>query len=92
MAKGLRVNMSKTKVMVCGVGQGPVTKSGKWPCGVCSKGVGVNSILCTQCECWVHKRCSGVKGTLSDTSDFKCSRCVNGKPQQTDRLQHLAIG
>ena len=39
--KGLRVNMDKTKILVCRakpVGSGK--PSGKWPCGVCGKGVG----------------------------------------------------
>ena len=44
--KGLRVNVGKTKVMKCQVGSGQVKNSGKWPCGVCRKGVGRNSICC----------------------------------------------
>ena len=48
--KGLRVNMGKTKVMRCRVGTGEVVKSGKFPCGVCRKGVGANSIKCTSCN------------------------------------------
>ena len=36
--KGLRVNVSKTKVLKCGYEVGEVIKSGKWPCGVCGKG------------------------------------------------------
>ena len=62
--KGLRVNMDKTKILVCRAK--PVRSgkpSGKWPCGVCGKGVGQNSILCTQCGKWIHNRCSGVKGS-----------------------------
>ena len=31
------------------------------PCGVCSKGVGSNSIQCTSCQKWVHKECSGIR-------------------------------
>ena len=61
--KGLRVNMDKTKILVCR--PKPVESgkpSGKWPCGVCGKEVGRNSVLCTQCGKWIHKRCSGVKG------------------------------
>ena len=34
-AKGLGVNLAKTKVLKCGVGCGQVAKSGKYPCGVC---------------------------------------------------------
>ena len=33
--KGLRVNLGKTKVMKCRDGAGQVSKSGKYPCGVC---------------------------------------------------------
>ena len=29
----------------------------KFPCGVCMKGVGANSILCLSSRNWVHKRC-----------------------------------
>ena len=78
-SKGLRVNMSKTKVMCCKVGAGQVEKTGKWPCGVCRKGVGVNSILCTKCKQWVHKRCSGISARLNAAaSDFRCKSCVEG--------------
>ena len=63
-AKGLRVNMGKTKVMRCREGTGKDFKTGKYPCGVCSKGVGSNSIKCTSCGAWVHKRCSGITGKL----------------------------
>lgn len=76
--KGLRVNMGKTKVMCCNVGTGQMENSGKWPCGVCRKGVGANSIVCTVCKQWVHRRCSGLTGSLSVVVGFKCSRCVKG--------------
>ena len=46
-AKGLRVNVGKTKVMKCGVGLQKVVDSRKYPCGVCGKGVDANSIKCT---------------------------------------------
>ena len=48
----------------------------KHPCSVCLKGVGVNSIRCTQCVQWVHARCSRVKGSLKNVeSSFICRRC-----------------
>ena len=48
----------------------------KHPCSVCLKGVGVNSIRCTQCIQWVHARCSRVKGSLKNVeSSFICRRC-----------------
>jgi len=48
-SKGLKVNVGKTKVLKCNGGAGTVEKSGKWPCGVCNKGVGNNSIFYTKC-------------------------------------------
>ena len=43
-AKGLRVNMGKTKIMVSGVNLQTLKDSGKYPCSVCRKDVGSNSI------------------------------------------------
>ena len=47
----------------------------KFPCGVCMKGVGVNSILCLSCRNWVHTRCSGMKTSLRNCKDFICKTC-----------------
>ena len=54
--KGLKVNIEKTKVMRSGKSGGEIVKTGRWPCAVCGKGVGANSIQCTDCCGWVHKR------------------------------------
>ena len=53
--KGLRGNMGKTKVMKCHLGCGQVHDSGKYPCGICRKGVRRNSIHCLTCKKWIHK-------------------------------------
>jgi len=45
--RGMRVNMNQTKVMTSGERQKPVQKAARWPCGVCRRGVGSNSIRCT---------------------------------------------
>ena len=42
-----------------------------------AKGLAKNSILCTQCGKWIHKRCSGVKGSLESCKNFKCGKCLN---------------
>ena len=76
-SKGLRVNLGKTKVMISGTKRGKAFPEGKFPCGVCLKGVASNSIFCKYCKCWVHKRCSGVKGRLEAVVDFKCKACEN---------------
>ena len=76
--KGMRANVRKTKVMISGAGE--VEKTGKYPCGVCSKGVGANSITCTKCQAWIHKRCSGVKVSLASLkTPFVCKACLVGK-------------
>ena len=37
--KGLKVNAEKPKVMVGSSGGKMIVNTGKWPCGVCGKGV-----------------------------------------------------
>ncbi len=77
--KGLKVNIGKTKVMASGKACGEVERTGKWPCAVCRKGVGVNSIQCTMCAEWVHQKCSGLRGTLTSVAaTFKCKVCTEG--------------
>ena len=49
-SKGMRVNMNKTKVMISGERQMVWQKSARWPCRVCNKGVGSNSLQCTRCQ------------------------------------------
>ena len=75
-AKGLRVNMGKTKILISGVNLNTLKDSGKYPCSVCRKGVGSNSIFCSGCSYWVHKKCSGIKGALKTNHDYQCSRCL----------------
>ena len=74
--RGMKVNMSKTKVMKSMGNKVCTQKEGKWPCRVCNKGVGSSSILCSKCGQWVHKKCSGVKRKLTDNQDFECKSCM----------------
>jgi len=44
----------------------------RWPCGVCGRDVGSNSIQ------WVHRKCSGIKGSmLKVMKSFIGRGCVN---------------
>ena len=61
-SKGLCVNMQKTKVMISGANLYTLKDSGEHPCHVCWKGVGVNSILCTGCSHWIHKKAVSAGG------------------------------
>ena len=62
--------------MISGECQMVRQKDVRWPCGVCSKGVGSNSIQCSSCQKWVHKKCSGIKGSMSKVA-FICRGCLN---------------
>ena len=58
--------------------QKPVQKAARWPCGVCGRGVGSNSIQCTSCNKWVHKKSSGIKGSMYKVMrSFICRGCSN---------------
>ena len=48
--KGMRVNLSKTRLMVGGKRHNTKKTVGKWPCAVCGKGVGSNLRLCINCQ------------------------------------------
>lgn len=90
--KGMRVNVGKTKVMESRRGVGEVVETGKWPCGVCGKGVGANSVLCSGCGKWVHGACSGVKGALKRVEGlFRCGRCA-GTVKDVRRERNVEVG
>ena len=89
---GLRVNMCKKKVMRCCVRVGQAENSGKWPCGICKKGVVANSFQCTACRAWIHNRCSGVTGKLTGNVGYTCKRCVDGIPVDSVGLKEVSIG
>ena len=68
--RGMRVNM-KTKFMISGA------VLDLFPCAVCRSGVGANSISCSQCKLWVHKKCSGIMGRHNVTPDYVCPKCLD---------------
>jgi len=42
------------------------------------RSVGNNSIQCTSCQKWVHRKCSGIKGSMYKVMKiFVCRGCVN---------------
>ena len=82
--KGLKVNIPKTVFMISGTGLDVLKDSGRYPCSVCREGVGANSIYCTGCARWVHKRCSGIRGRLIADPNYICPRCL-GYARPVDR-------
>ena len=69
---------AKVMIMINGERLKVRQKAVRWPCGVCSKGVGSSSIQCTTCQKWVHKQCSEIKGSMSKVmKSFICRGCFN---------------
>src|SRR5277367_5851525 len=68
----------KTKVMRSQFSDVQAMDSGKWPCGVCQKGV--------------HKKCSGVKGKLKLDVKFTCSVCVKGGRRDSMLVKEVSLG
>jgi len=76
--RGMRVNMNKTKVMISGEQQKVTQKAVRWPCVVCGRDIGNNSLQFTSCQKWVHRKCSGIKGSMYKVMKlFVCRGCVN---------------
>ena len=48
--RGMRVNMNKTKIMISEEWQKVTQTAVRWPCGVCGRGIGTNSLQCTSCQ------------------------------------------
>ena len=73
---GLHVNVNKTKILVSSAKHTKISaRNPKYPCGVCTFGVGGNSILCTSCDLWVHNKCSGITDHLTDNRNSECHKC-----------------
>ena len=50
-----------------------------------------NSVQCTVCKKWIHKRCSGVRGDLSRVGDgFRCRQC-DVTIQEVDLAEDLMV-
>jgi len=64
--------------VISGERQKPLQKAARWPCGACGRGFGSNSIQCTSCHKWVHKKCSCITGSVYKVMrSFICRGCSN---------------
>ena len=87
--KGLRVNVDKTKGMQLSFGK-KSSVSEVDPCGVCGERVGCNSIQCTKCQRWVHRRCSAVPrqvSLLSCRDILVCRTCLRHNCSVVEKLE-----
>jgi len=62
--------------MIRGEWQRVTQKAVRWPCGVCGRGVGNNSVQFTSRQKWVHRKCSG-SSMYKIMQTFVCRGCVN---------------
>ena len=53
----------------------------QWEWETYFRGVGRNSILCTNCKHWVHKVCTGIIGRLINDPSFKFKHCLGLIPE-----------
>ena len=88
--KGLKVNVQKTKAMKLG-GKKEMKAAEVNPCAVCRRRVMRNSIRCTVCGGWVHKRCSRVRGSLVRVVGFVCKRCCDDLVE-VDQEEKVKLG
>ena len=53
--------------------------------------VQANSVQCTVCKIYIHKRCRGVRSDLSRVADgFRCRRC-DGTIQEVDLAENQRV-
>ena len=65
-----------TKILVSSAEHNKISVSNpKYPCEVCTFGVGANPTLCTSCDPWIHNNCSGKTDRLTDNRNFVCCKC-----------------
>ena len=88
--KGMRVNVDKAKGMQVLVGKkSSVSKVD--PCGFCGERIGCNSIQCTKCQRWVHRRCSDLPRQvclLSCRDVFVCRTCLGHNCSVEEKLEY----
>ena len=87
--RGLKINVAKTKLLISGKENVPAAPTGQYPCGICGRGVGVNSILCTACNRWCHHRCTGL-ASFSGVTNYICLVC-NGARQNIPAVDESIV-
>ena len=91
--KGLKVNLSKTKVMESSGGGGVVVLAKIDPCGVCSKRAKGNCVRCMICKKWIHARCARVKRVSRRMNgNFECRVCMNGGNVECKNASNGCLG
>jgi len=74
--KGMKVSVCKTKAFCAGA-QEIYSHSAKFPCSVCGKGVGRNSMKCTNVQNGCIRDVLVCKTVLKLAVSFVCKRCLH---------------
>src|SRR6266581_8089683 len=78
--KGLRVNVTKTKVMRCRKINGPIENSGKWPVQDMQEGCR-HKLHTVYIVCRMGAPgCSDISVKLQGFQNFRCMCCINKEP------------
>ena len=83
--------MQRQKIMKCQIEKECTEDSGKYPCSICRKDVGRNSIQGKACKKWVHKKCSGLKCKLGTVVDFECKKCSEPVKMKLDEKSPFSL-
>ena len=75
--RGPKFNLWKEMRMVTGSEMDDVIQVGRYPCGVCGRSDGANSVLCETCGKWCYGRCSCL-WNLSGVFRFRYPACARG--------------
>ena len=52
-----------------------------------------SQIMCVRCRLWVHKRCSGVKGSLAKVDGvYECKTCMRGRDDGSEAEEKMEEG
>ena len=68
----------------------------KYPCGVCSLGVGYPGVICGACGLWIHngknKKCTGLNGKEEIHADtFRCPKCIKRNREINLKLRNKTL-
>ena len=68
-----------------------VIKSGRYPRGVCGRGFGPNSILCTSLQRWCLNRCSELQALRDDPNYVYLACSGQNAPEQDEESDNFQI-
>ena len=71
--------------MISGVVQ-EIQKSKEGPCGICSKKVMANSLICSKYNFWIHARCAKIPKVSAKLASLNCKSSTNFSARPVESL------